>query len=43
MELPDEVLGAAVIIEAKNRTSSALIIKSVNAIFIGDNVNMVTN
>ncbi len=43
MELPDEVLGAGVIIETKNRTSSALIIKSVNAMFIGDKVSLVTN
>ncbi len=41
LELPDEVLGAAVVIETKNRTSSALIIKSVNAIHIGDNITMV--
>lgn len=43
IELPDEVLGAAVIIEVKNRTASALIIKSVDAMYIGDKVTMVTN
>lgn len=41
LDLPDEALGAAVVIEAKNRTSSALIIKSVNAIHVGDNITMV--
>lgn len=41
LELPDEVLGAAVVIEPKNQTSSALIIKSVNAIHVGDNITMV--
>lgn len=43
IELPDEVLGAAVIIEVKNQTASALIIKSVDAMYIGDKVTMVTN
>jgi len=42
MDLPDEVLGAAVVIEAKNQTASALIIKSVDAMYIGDNVTLVT-
>jgi LysM repeat protein len=43
LDLPDEVLGAGVIIEVKNKTASALIIKSVNAMFVGDKVTMVTN
>ncbi len=43
IELPEEVLGAAVIIEVKNRTASALIIKSVDAMYIGDKATMVTN
>jgi LysM domain len=42
IELPDEVLGAAVIIEVKDQTASALIIKSVDAMYIGDKVTMVT-
>ena len=42
IELPDEVLGAAITIEAKPTTSSALIIKSVNAAFVGDKVSVVT-
>jgi len=41
LDLPDQVLGAAVVIEAKNRTSSALIIKSAGAMYIGDNITMV--
>ncbi len=43
MELPDIVLGAAVAIETKAKTTSALIIKSVNSISIGDNVSVVTH
>ncbi len=41
VSLPDAVLGAAVIIETKNQTSSALIIKSVDAMYVGDQVTMV--
>lgn len=41
IELPDEVLGAAVIIEVKDRSASALIIKSVDAMYVGDKVTMV--
>ena len=41
IELPDAVLGAAVVIEAKNKTASAIVIKSVDASFIGDNVSVV--
>jgi len=36
--LPDELLGAAVVIETRTKTSSALILKSVKTIFRGDNV-----
>ncbi len=43
VRLPDEVLGAAVIIEVKAKTASALIIKSVDAMYIGDRITMVTN
>ncbi len=43
IELPDEVLGAAVVIETSARTSSALIIKSVDAMYIGDHVTVVSN
>jgi hypothetical protein len=42
-ELPDAVLGAAITIETKAQTSSAIIIKSVDAAFIGDKVSVVTN
>ncbi len=43
IELPDVVLGAAITIEAKAETASALIIKSVDAVFIGDKVSVVTD
>ena len=41
--LPDAVLGAAVTIETKAKTASAIIIKSVDAAFIGDKVSIVTD
>lgn len=41
LDLPDEVLGAAVIAEVKNQTASALIIKSVADMYIGDNITLV--
>ncbi len=41
IRLPDAVLGAAVVIEAKAQTASAIIIKSVDAAFIGDNISVV--
>ncbi len=40
LELPDEVLGAAVVIDARDHSSSAIIFKSVNPAFIGDTVTM---
>ncbi|WP_303722972.1 LysM peptidoglycan-binding domain-containing protein [Malonomonas rubra] len=43
LELPDAVLGAAIVIEAKNKTASALIIKSADAMFIGDKITLVNN
>lgn len=43
IQLPDAVLGAAIIIETKEKTASAIIIKSVGAAFIGDKVSVVTN
>ncbi len=43
MQLPDVVLGAAIAIETKLKTTSALIIKSVDSIFIGDDVSVVTH
>lgn len=43
MTLPDEVLGAAVVIEAKANSASVLFIKSVNAAYIGDQVSVVTD
>lgn len=41
--LPDAVLGAAVVIETKQETASAVVIKSVDAAFIGDQVSIVTD
>ena len=41
IQLPDAVLGAAVTIETKAKTASAIIIKSVDAAFIGDKVSVV--
>ncbi|MCK5825452.1 MAG: LysM peptidoglycan-binding domain-containing protein [Desulfuromusa sp.] len=43
MQLPDVVLGAAIAIETKTKTTSALIIKTVESIFIGDDVSVVTH
>jgi len=43
LTLPDAVLGAAVITEVKAATAAAIVIKSVDAAFIGDNVYVVTN
>ncbi|MCD6186840.1 MAG: LysM peptidoglycan-binding domain-containing protein [Desulfuromusa sp.] len=43
MQLPDVVLGAAIAIETKLKTTSALVIKSVASIHIGDNVSVVTH
>lgn len=40
LQLPDEVLGAAVVVETKNRTASAVIIKSANPINIGDQITL---
>ena len=41
--LPDQVMGAAVVIETNHKTASAIIIKSVDAVFIGDKVTVVNN
>ena len=43
IQLPDAVLGAAVVIETRAKTASAIIIKSVDAAFIGDKVSVVTD
>ena len=43
IKLPDAVLGAAVVIETKRNTASAIIIKSVDAMAIGDRVTLVSN
>lgn len=40
IELPEEVLGAAVVIDSQEHSSSAIIFKSVNAAFVGDTVTM---
>ncbi len=41
IELPDAVLGAAVVISTRETTASAIIIKSVDASHIGDHVSVV--
>jgi LysM repeat protein len=41
--LPDAVLGAAVVIKANRKSATALVIKSVDAMFIGDQVTVVNN
>lgn len=38
--LPDAVLGAAVVIEAHAKTASALVIKSADAMFVGDQITV---
>ena len=43
MKLPDAVLGAAVVIEANRKSASAIIIKSVDAMVIGDQITIVNN
>ncbi|MDA3904052.1 MAG: LysM peptidoglycan-binding domain-containing protein [Desulfuromusa sp.] len=43
IQLPDAVLGAAITIETKAKTASAIIIKSVDAAVIGDKISVVTN
>jgi LysM domain len=42
LKLPDVLLGSAVVLETKQRTASALVIKAVEAIYLGDNVQTVT-
>jgi len=37
-ELPSEVVGAVVIVEAGNSTSTAIVVKSIDAIFKGNEV-----
>jgi hypothetical protein len=41
--LPDQVLGAAVVVEARPNSASAVFIKSVTEAFIGDQVSVVTD
>ena len=41
LQLPDAVLGAAVVIEARDKTASAIIFKSVDASHIGDKISVV--
>ncbi len=43
VQLPDIILGAAITIETKTKTASAIIIKAVDPIFIGDKVSLVTH
>ena len=42
VELPDQVLGAGVVIDTSVRTAAMLIIKSVHAIYIGDEVQILS-
>jgi LysM repeat protein len=41
--LPDDLLGAAVVIESRAETAAALIIKSVKTIYLGDRVMSITD
>ncbi len=43
VQLPDAVLGAALVIETRAKTASAIIIKSVDATYVGDDITVVTN
>jgi len=43
VQLPDAVLGAAIIVETKENTASAIVIKSADAAFIGDKISIVSN
>lgn len=43
IKLPDAVLGAAVVIETSRNSASAIVIKSVDAMVIGDRVTLVGN
>ncbi len=43
VKLPDAVLGAAVVIETGNNSASAVVIKSVDAMVIGDRVTVINN
>ncbi|MCK4503297.1 MAG: LysM peptidoglycan-binding domain-containing protein [Desulfuromonadales bacterium] len=43
VQIPDAVLGAAIVVETKAKTAAAIIIKSADAAFIGDNISVVTD
>lgn len=43
LDLPDQVLGAAIVTELRGTNATAIIIKSVDAAAIGDNITVVTN
>jgi len=43
VQLPDAVLGAAVVIETRDHTASAIIFKSVDASHVGDKITVVAN
>ncbi len=43
VKLPVDVLGAAVVVETGEHTSAALVVKSVNAIYRGDRVELIKN
>jgi hypothetical protein len=39
-KLPEEVLGAVVVVDAGEKTSTALVVKSIDTIYIGDRVEL---
>jgi 3-methyladenine DNA glycosylase Mpg len=41
--LPQQVLGALVVVEVAENTSTALVIKSVETIYLGDKVKLIKN
>ncbi len=41
--LPQQVLGAVVVVDVSNNTSTALVVKSVETIYIGDKVKLIKN
>ena len=43
VQLPDAVLGAAIVVDAKAKTASAIVIKSADAAYIGDKISIVAN
>ncbi len=42
VQLPDAVLGAAIVVETRAKTASAIVIKSADAAYIGDKISIVS-